>query len=138
MSIYDALDRIKERDVHFAIVCDEFGEMTGVITPADILDALVGEISASAAKADVATADRDGVWTVDASIPVYDFFSTLGLEEMYKPASYSTLGGLILEELRHIPAKGEKLIWNGIEFEISSVDGAKIKSVSVRLPQKEQ
>ena len=57
---------------------------------------------------------------------------------MYKPASYSTLGGLILEVLKHIPAKGEKLVWNGIKFEIASVEGAKIKSVSVRLPQKEQ
>ncbi len=135
MSIYDALDRMKGRNVHFAIVCDEFGEMTGVITPADILDALVGEISASAAETGVAPAGSDGVWSVDAGIPVYDFFTAFKIEDRYKPASYSTLGGLILEELRHIPVKGEKLAWNGIEFEIASVDGAKIRNVLVRLSE---
>lgn len=41
-NVYDALDRMKNRSVHFALVCDEFGEMTGVMTPGDILDGLVG------------------------------------------------------------------------------------------------
>ena len=74
----------------------------------------------------------DDSWTVDAQTQIYDFLKFFGLEELYSPASYSTLGGLILEELRHVPSVGEKLGWNGLLFEISSMDGARIGNVSVR------
>ncbi|MDE5646690.1 MAG: hypothetical protein K2I57_02540 [Muribaculaceae bacterium] len=50
---------------------------------------------------------------------------------MYTPSSYSTLGGLILEELRHVPEVGEKFEWNHIGFEILSMKGARIEKVRV-------
>ena len=133
MSVYDALDRMKARKVDFALVCDEFGDMTGVITPNDILEGLVGAMpQQSIAPSIVKNGDADE-WTVDARIPVYDFLAYFGLDDLYKPASYSTLGGLILEQLRYVPEKGETVTWNNIVFEIASRDGAKIGKLLVRM-----
>lgn len=137
MSVYDALDHMKATNTHFALVCDEFGDMSGVITPGDILDGLVGEIPQQAGVQDIVRSEADDCWIVDAQIQIYDFLNYFGLEELYSPASYSTLGGLILEELRRIPEQGETLTWNNISLRIVSVEGARIGKVAVRLPEKE-
>lgn len=134
MNVYDALDRMKNRSVHFALVCDEFGEMTGVMTPGDILDGLVGAMPQQTVMPPVTPAGRDNEWSVDAPMQFYDFLSHFGLEEFYIPSHYSTLGGFMLEELRHVPAPGETVKWNGICFRVISVDGARIERVLVTLP----
>lgn len=138
MSVYDALDKMKAKNVHFAIVCDEFGDIAGVITPSDILDGLVGALPQQSVNTCIMKRNKDNEWVVDARIQFYDFINYFELEDLYKPASYSTLGGLILEELRHIPAPGETIIWNNIRFEVVSMDGAKIEKVKVTLPPNSQ
>lgn len=132
MSVYDALDKMKAKSVHFAIVCDEFGDMAGVITPSDILDGLVGAMPQQTVNPGIKRDGNTEEWIVDGQVQIYDFLSYFELEDLYQPASYSTLGGLILEELRHIPTKGESLSWNNIHFEIISMDGAKIEQVKVK------
>lgn len=138
MSVYDALDKMKAKNVHFAIVCDEFGDIEGVITPSDILDGLVGALPQQSVNTCIVKRNKDNEWVVDARIQFYDFINYFELEDLYKPASYSTLGGLILEELRHIPVPGETIIWNNIRFEVVSMDGAKIEKVKVTLPRNSQ
>ncbi len=135
MSVYDALDHMKARNVSFALVCDEFGDLAGVITPSDILDGLVGAMPQQTVTPGIVRNDDDDSWTVDALIQFYDFLKYFDLENLYHPASYSTLGGLVLEELRHIPLPGEKLTWNGISLEIADMDGARIGHITVRIPQ---
>lgn len=130
MSVYDALDCLKSKGVHFALVCNEFGDLSGVVTPGDILDGLVGEIPGQAELPVVVRADN-GEWIVDAQISFYDFLHYFDMESLYSPASYSTLGGFLLEELKYVPAKGDKYLWNNICFEVASVDGAKIRKVNV-------
>ncbi len=131
MSVYDALDSLKSKGVHFALVCDEFGDLSGVVTPSDILDGLVGEIPGQSELPVIVPTDNDGEWDVDAQMSFYDFLHYFDLESLYRPASYSTLGGFLLEELKYVPERGEKYLWNNICFEIASVDGAKIKKVNV-------
>ncbi|MDE6503973.1 MAG: hemolysin family protein, partial [Muribaculaceae bacterium] len=131
MSVYDALDHMKVNKESFALVCDEFGDMSGLITPSDILDGLVGAMPQQTGTPDIKRDDKIFAWVVDAQIPIYDFINYFDLEELYKPSSYSTLGGLILEELRHVPEVGEKFEWNHIGFEILSMKGARIEKVRV-------
>lgn len=131
MSVYDALDSLKSKGVHFALVCDEFGDLSGVVTPSDILDGLVGEIPGQSELPVIVPTDNDGEWDVDAQMSFYDFLHYFDLESLYRPASYSTLGGFLLEELKYVPERGERYLWNNICFEIASVDGAKIKKVNV-------
>lgn len=133
MSVYDALERMKAGKESFALVCDEFGAMSGLITPSDILDGLVGAMPQQTRTPGIEK-DEDGKsWIVDAQIPIYDFINYFELEELYRPSSYSTLGGLILEVLRHVPEIGEKLEWNCVGIEITSMKGARIDKVRVRL-----
>lgn len=131
MSVYDALDRMKLKKIHFAIICDEFGDMSGIITPSDILRGLVGTMSGQAVTQETATPDENSQWSVDARIPFYDFLCHFQLEDLYKPATYSTLGGFILEELKHVPEEGEVMKWNNLVMEISEMEGAKINRVTV-------
>lgn len=133
MSVYDALDRMKTKGVHFALVCDEFGEMTGVVTPSDILRGLVGAMPQQTVLPGIIKEEDGDGWIVDAHIQFYDFLNYFELENLYKPASYSTLGGFILEELRRIPEPGEELLWNNINYKIISVNGAKIGKIRVKL-----
>ncbi len=135
MHVYDALDVMKGNRVHFALICDEFGDLSGVITPSDILDGLVGAMPEQSIPSDITKNEADGSWSVNAQIQIYDFINFFELEDLYHPASYSTLGGLILEELKYVPKTGDKLTWNSIDFEIASMDGAKIDRVIVRLPK---
>ena len=132
MSVYDALERMKSLGLHFAIVCDEFGDMSGVITPSDILEGLVGAMQNQPdGVPEIAGHDDGSALTVDGQVSVYDFLSSIGRADLYSPASYSTVGGLLLEHLRHVPMAGERLEWNGITFEIASMDGARIGRVNV-------
>ena len=133
MRVYDALDVMKGNRVRFALVCDEFGDLSGVITPGDILDGLVGAMPEQAMPSDIDRNEKDGSWTVNARIQIYDFINFFELEDLYHPASYSTLGGLILEELKYIPRPGDRLDWNNIRFEILSMNGAKIEKVLVTI-----
>lgn len=130
MSVYDALDRMKGSPLHFALVCDEFGAMSGVITPADILDGLVGVLPQHTLSPDI-VCHGDCRYTVDAAVQFYDFLNYLGAEDLFEPAPYSTLGGFILEQLRHVPEVGERLHWNDMVFTIDSMDGARIRTVGV-------
>ncbi len=134
MNVYDALDKMKDKNVHFAIVCDEFGEMSGVITPSDILDGLVGAIPQQTPEPAIIESGNAKEWIVDAQILIYDFLNYFELEDLYRPSQYSTLGGLILEEVRHIPSIGESLVWNNINLEIESMNGARIGKVRVTMP----
>ena len=57
---------------------------------------------------------------------------------MFPNNAYNTVSGLILDQLAHIPATGEKLSWNGFTLEIVDMDGARIDKVLVTLEQPEQ
>ena len=103
------------------------------MTPSDILDGLVGGMPQHTKTPGIENDEDGNSWIVDAQIPIYDFINYFELEDFYKPSSYSTLGGLILEELRHVPEEGEKLEWNNVGFEVMSMNGARIGKVRVRL-----
>lgn len=132
MSVYDALEQMKSKNVHFALVCDEFGSLAGVITPNDILEGLVGELSTQTGSDCLTATTHPSVWEADARIPFYDFLHNFNREDLYRPASYSTLGGFLLEQFKHLPEPGERFSWENIEFEIKSMDGAKIDKVIVK------
>lgn len=136
MSVYDALDQLKNKNVHFALVSDEFGDVAGIITPSDILDGLVGEFSTPALAPQISPTDKENTWCVDAQMSFYDFLHHFDQEELYRPASYATLGGFILEELRHIPCVGECFKWHDMTFEVTVMEGAKIRRIHISFPPK--
>lgn len=133
MTAYTALEHLKTKRAHCLIVCDEFGVMQGVVTLNDILDGLVGTVADEPGQPMIVPRDDGTSWFADGQCPVYDFMEYFDKADLYEPASYSTLGGLVLENLRKLPTEGETTCWRGFRFEVADMDGARIDKLIVTL-----
>lgn len=118
----------EEKGSHIAVVCDEYGDMTGILTPTDILENLLGR-----SECGIKPCTEPDTWSADARTPFYDVLRFFGRTNLYEPARYSTLGGFLLENMRHMPSVGETCRWGGFIFTVEAVDGARIESVGIRL-----
>lgn len=129
---YKALEHFKTSGVHYALVSDEYGVFQGIITLNDILEALVGDAS-EFYKEDFKLLEReDGTWLVDGHYSLHDFLTYFELDELINDYDVTTVSGLIMTELSHIPKQGEKLIWQKFELEVIDMDGIKIDKVMVK------
>ncbi|MDD6252997.1 MAG: hemolysin family protein [Candidatus Cryptobacteroides sp.] len=141
MSVYAVLEYMKSERIHRALVCDEFGGLAGIISLKDIFDALVGNMNAQEQMKEpdiIARKDGDG-WYVDGQCSMYDFLTHFGLDENIEDYDFSTVGGLLLEKLEHVPKSGEGIEWEGFSFEVADMDGARIDKVIVKkLPVPEE
>lgn len=126
----------------FALVVDEYGEVQGVVTPNDVLEAVVGELPDENGDPDPAAVRReDGSWLLDGLLPFDEMCSLAGLgvpDESDgphgrgdRPGSYETLAGFMLHRLGRMPAMGDALRWRGHRFEIVDMDGRRIDRVLV-------
>lgn len=140
MSIYTVLEYMKAERIHRALVCDEFGGLEGIISLKDIFDALVGNMAPQELMKEpdiIERKDGDG-WLVDGQCSIYDFLSHFDLGENMEDYDFSTVGGLLLENLQHVPKSGEKTEWQGFSFEVADMDGARIDKIIVKkLPDTE-
>lgn len=139
MSVYKALEQMKEKRLTQAFICDEFGSFQGVITLRDILEGLVGTIDEVNNEPEIIARDDSSSWLVDGQCSFYDFLSYFDREDLYDNSqqNYNTIAGLIIEQMKHIPQSGEKTEWNDFKFEIVDMDGVRIDKVLVTL-KKEQ
>lgn len=129
---YKALENFKKTGIHYAFVTDEYGIFQGIITLNDILEALVGDAS-EFYKDDFHLVEReDGTWLVDGHYSLHDFLTYFDLDELINDYEVTTVSGLIMTELSHIPKEGEKLIWNKFELEVVDMDGVKIDKVMIK------
>lgn len=134
MTVYKALELLKEQKVSRALVCDEYGSTQGIVTTKDILEGLVGEVGDTADDEQpyiIERQDNKG-WLVDGQCPLYEFLTYFECEELSTHApNCNTLAGLILERLGHIPETGERLMWQDFRMEIIDMDGVRIDKVLV-------
>ena len=129
---YKALEEFKKSGIHYAFVSDEYGVFQGIITLNDILEALVGNAS-DFYKEDFKLIEReDGTWLVDGHYSLHDFLTYFELDELINDYEVTTVSGLIMTELSHIPKQSEKLIWHKFELEVIDMDGIKIDKVMVK------
>ena len=133
---YKALEKFKKTGIHYAFVSDEYGVFQGIITLNDILEALVGDAS-DFNKDDFQLVEReDGTWLVDGHYSLHDFLTYFELDELINDYEVTTVSGLIMTELSHIPKQGEKLVWHKFELEVIDMDGVKIDKVMVKALKK--
>ena len=133
MSVYAVLEQMKIKRISRALVCDEFGFCSGIITLKDIMEALVGIVNDDHQKEPdiIARQDNDG-WFVDGQCSMYDFKMYFDIDDDdADSAEYTTVGGLILDELEHVPISGEKATWKDFSFEVVDMDGARIDKLLV-------
>ena len=130
LSVYDALEKLKEVRLRSSIVIDEFGSVLGIVTLKDIVEALLGDLPAVGEEQDIIVRD-DGSILVDGQCSFYDFLAYYDMDYLYDENNYVTISGLILDKLEHIPTAGEKLSWLCFNMEILDMDGTRIDKVLV-------
>lgn len=128
----DALDvvgMIKSSPIHMALVHDEYGHFEGVVTNADVLEAIVGASVTDDGLAEPNTVQReDGSWLIAGSMPADEMAERLSID-LPPDGSYHTAAGFALIWLGHLPAVGESFEAFGWKFEIVDLDGRRIDKI---------
>ncbi len=128
----DALERLKADPLGLALVMDEYGSFEGVVTAADVLQAIVGE---PADPTPAAPPGPDGVAApllLDGASPVDEIKARLGLPDLPAEGSYHTLAGLLLALLRRLPRTGDRIVFGGWRFEVVEMDGRRVSRISAQ------
>lgn len=125
------LEHFQESGVQLVFVVDEYGSVIGLITLQDVLVALVGEFKPHDPEDIWAIQREDGSWLLDGMIPIPELKDRLGLKTLpeEEKSQYNTLGGLIMCLAGAIPRIGEKMVWEGWEFEVVDLDGNRVDKV---------
>ena len=135
--IDDLLGEFQRRRVHLAIVVDEFGGTSGVITLEDVLEEIVGEISDEFDDDDLSYSKLDDYnFVFEASIPLIDLCRVLDLPKDRFDAvdgESDTLAGLVLELAGKFLDKGEVISYNEFTFLVESTDQRKIIRVKITI-----
>jgi putative hemolysin len=125
----DVIAILRDSPVHMGLVHDEYGVFQGVVTSADILEAIVGAFHTGEGPAEPAFVKRDdGSYLISGWMPAVEFAELLGI---VLPASraYQTFAGYLLQEFGGIPRVGDKIEVAGWRFEIVDMDGRRIDKV---------
>ncbi|GAP39441.1 hemolysin [Flexilinea flocculi] len=135
------LDDLRDSGKQVAIVMDEYGGFSGMITLIDILSELVGEVPGLNEGFDPQIVERaDGSWLLDGQLDVDELKDTLDIKELPDEdrIGYQTLGGFILSQIGFIPSVGDSFVWEDYRFEIVDMDNRRIDKVLVDRNKKDQ
>jgi magnesium and cobalt transporter len=129
------LKEFRSQRYHMAIVIDEFGGVSGLVTIEDILELIVGEIEDEYDDEE----DRDirqlsrHTYTIRALTPIEDFNDVF--ETSFSDEEVDTIGGLVMQAFGHLPARGESIEIDGYQFKVAMADSRRIIQVHVRIPE---
>ena len=128
----DVVDVIRGSPVHMALVHDEYGHFQGVVTNADILDAIVGDFRTDEGPVEPDAVQRDdGSWLIAGSMPVDEMADRLFIA-VPQERGYHTAAGFMLNQLGHLPDIGESFDSQGWRFEVVDLDGRRIDKILAR------
>ena len=127
----ELLEHFKSSGVQMAFVIDEYGEIQGLITLQDLIEAIAGEFKPDDHEDAWAIQRQDGSWLLDGIIPVPELKDTLGLEAVPEEdkGRYNTLSGMLMLLMGRIPSAGEAVEWDHWRFEVIDMDGKRIDKV---------
>jgi putative hemolysin len=127
----ELLDSFRLSDVHMAFVIDEYGEVQGIVTLQDLIEAITGEFRPRDPKTSWAVQREDGSWLLDGHIPVPELKDRLGLDAVPEEerGRYHTLSGMIMLLTGRLPKVADTVFWEGWRLEIVDMDGKTIDKV---------
>jgi len=127
----DVLAKLKEADMPMALVHDEYGHFEGVVTPADILEAITGVFRSDLDEDDsdeTAFQREDGSWLLAGYMQADEMADMIGID-LPENRDYETVAGYVLSHMHHLPATGETVDAQGWRFEVVDLDGRRIDKV---------
>lgn len=135
----ELLDNFRSSDVQMAFVIDEYGQLQGIVTLQDLIEAITGEFHPRDPKTSWAVQRNDGSWLLDGHIPVPELKDRLHLTSVPEEerGRYHTLSGMMMLLTGRLPNVADTVNWEDWQFEIVDMDGKTIDKVlaSRRLPE---
>ena len=127
MAVDDLLHLMREKSLQMAIVVDEYGGVEGIVTLEDVLEEIVGDIEDEFDSGDEFTADGDGAWLVNATMPVAELAAAVGIDLDY--GDVNTIGGYVYTRLGRMPAVGDVVTADDLTIEVTQVRGRRIQQL---------
>lgn len=124
------LREIRSSRVHMALVFDEYGHFEGIITPGDVLEAIIGAFQEEEEDEPAIVTRADGSYLVAGWMQVDEFSHELGIQ-MPRDADFQTVAGFVLAEMNHLPNVGETFDKGHWRFEVVDLDGRRIDKILV-------
>jgi len=127
----EALEAFERSGLPLVLVVDERGDIEGLVTPTDVLEALVGDREAPLVRR------GDGSWLVDGLMHAEELKEPIGVSRLPDghEEDYQTVGGMVMAHLGRVPAAGDRFEWEGFSFEVVDMDGNRVDKVLVaRVP----
>ena len=143
MKVSRLLKEMQRRKTHLAVVVDEFGGTSGVVTLEDVLEEIVGEIQDEGdAEAAPVKSVGAGIWLADATVPLRELEEYLDRETGVEPGAasavrfpdegdYETLGGFVTATAGRVPPVGAHVDWDGFRFTVRGADERRVTRVEI-------
>ncbi|CAM3698432.1 Hemolysin-related protein, contains CBS domains, UPF0053 family [Paracidovorax anthurii] len=127
----ELLDNFRQSDLQMAFVIDEYGEVQGIVTLRDLIEAITGEFHARDPETSWAVQREDGSWLLDGHIPVPELKDRLDLDSVPEEdrGRYHTLSGMVMLLTGKLPKVTDTVQWEGWQFEVVDMDGKTIDKV---------
>jgi putative hemolysin len=131
LSGMELLEQFRVSSAQLVFVVDEYGEVQGVITVRDVLEAITGEFTTPSDEASWAYPRDDGSWLFDGLIPAPELKDRLGLKDLPEEdrGRYNTLAGMVMLLLGRLPQTTDAVEWEGWRFEVVDLDGKRVDKV---------
>ena len=127
----DLLDHFRASGTQMVLVVDEYGEVQGLVTLQDVLEAVTGEFQPRTQEDAWAVQRDDGSWLLDGLIPVPELKDRLALKAVPEEdkGRYHTLSGLMMWLLGRLPLTGDSAVWEDWTLEVVDLDGKRVDKV---------
>lgn len=133
----ELLGQFRDNAMDMVFVIDEYGELEGIVTLHDLMEALTGEFKSQNDDDSWAVQREDGSWLLDGAIAIHELKDTLGLKEVpeEEKGKYHTLSGMVMLLAGRLAALGDVVEWMGWRFEVVDMDHKRIdKVLASRVP----
>jgi CBS domain containing-hemolysin-like protein len=131
MKVSKLLTEMQRRKTHLAIVVDEFGGTSGIVTLEDVVEEIVGEIhDESDVEEKRIKVLSDGVVMADGSVPLRELEEHLGVD-FPEEGDYETLGGFLTATAGRVPPPGSLVVWGGLTFTVKQADDRRVLKVEI-------
>ncbi len=135
MKVSRLLTEMQRRRTHLAIVVDEFGGTSGIVTLEDVVEEIVGEIhDESDVEEKRLKVLSDGVVLADAQVSIRDLEEHLGID-FPEGGDYETLGGFLTATAGRVPPTGSLVVWGGLTFTVKAADDRRVQKVEIARKQ---